>query len=134
MIKHPKIRNAVLDALKLSVTAPSVTWYDGRPSFLTAEDLPAVAVYLSGAEPTGETLDEDEWRATLHVEVFLKAVSPDTELDRWMEQHIYLVVGDIPALSELIENITPEGYDYQRDDEMSTWGSADLRYTLTYLM
>lgn len=134
MIKHPKIRNAVLDALKLSVTAPSVTWYDGRPSFLTAEDLPAVAVYLSGAEPTGETLDEDEWQATLHVEVFLKAVSPDTELDRWMEQHIYPVVGDVPALSDLIENITPEGYDYQRDDEMSTWGSADLRYTLTYLM
>ncbi|AFE60786.1 minor tail U (plasmid) [Rahnella aquatilis HX2] len=134
MIKHPKIRKAVLDALKLSVTDPSVTWYDGRPSFLTAEDLPAVAVYLSGAEPTGETLDEDEWRATLHVEVFLKAVSPDTDLDQWMEQNIYPALNDVSALADLIQTMTAQGYDYQRDDEMATWGSADLRYTMTYTM
>lgn len=134
MIKHPKIRKAVLDALKLSVTDPSVTWYDGRPSFLTAEDLPAVAVYLSGAEPTGETLDEDEWRATLHVEVFLKAVSPDTDLDQWMEQNIYPALNYVPALADLIQTMTAQGYDYQRDDEMATWGSADLRYTMTYTM
>ncbi|MBT0452305.1 phage tail protein, partial [Morganella morganii subsp. morganii] len=26
------------------------------------------------------------------------------------------------------------GYDYQRDDEMCLWGSADLTYHLTYSM
>ncbi|ENK3623285.1 TPA: phage tail terminator protein, partial [Klebsiella pneumoniae] len=26
------------------------------------------------------------------------------------------------------------GYDYQRDDEATTWGSADLQYSLTYIM
>ncbi|MGC6756761.1 phage tail terminator protein, partial [Escherichia coli] len=37
-------------------------------------------------------------------------------------------------LDALIETMTPQGYDYQRDDEMATWGSVDFTYTLTYSM
>ncbi|HHD8778264.1 TPA: phage tail terminator protein, partial [Salmonella enterica] len=27
-----------------------------------------------------------------------------------------------------------QGYNYQRDDEMAMWGSADLSYDITYSM
>ena len=132
-MKHPQIRTAVLTALKNSITDP-VTWFDGRPAFLEVQDLPAVAVYLTDAQFTGAMVDEDQWSATLHIEVFLKADLPDAALDEWMESRIYPVLSDIPGLSDLIELMAPLGYDYQRDDEMATWGSADMQYSITYIM
>ncbi|WP_354691021.1 phage minor tail U family protein [Phytobacter sp. RSE-02] len=132
-MKHPQIRAAVLDALKDNIT-DSVTWFDGRPAFLEVQDLPAVAVYLTDAQFTGAMVDEDQWSATLHIEVFLKADLPDAALDEWMESKIYPVLSDIPGLSDLIELMGPLGYDYQRDDEMATWGSADMQYSITYIM
>ncbi len=133
MNKHTAIRAAVLDKLKGDIV-DSVTWFDGRPVFLEEQDLPAVAVYLSDAEYTGNTLDEDSWQATLHVEVFLKAANPDSALDSWMEEKVYPSMASVPALAGLIETNTPQGYDYQRDDEMATWGSVDLSYSLNYSM
>lgn len=132
-MKHPQIRAAVLDALKDNIT-DSVTWFDGRPAFLEVQDLPAVAVYLTDAQFTGAMVDEDQWSATLHIEVFLKADLPDAALDEWMESRIYPVLSDIPGLSDLIELMAPLGYDYHRDDEMATWGSADMQYSITYIM
>lgn len=132
-MKHPQIRAAVLNALKDNIT-DSVTWFDGRPAFLEVQDLPAVAVYLTDAQFTGAMVDEDQWSATLHIEVFLKADSPDTALDEWVESRIYPAIESIPALQDLIELMAPLGYDYQRDDEMATWGSADLQYSITYIM
>lgn len=132
-MKHPQIRAAVLNALKDNIT-DSVTWFDGRPAFLEVQDLPAVAVYLTDAQFTGAMVDEDQWSATLHIEVFLKADLPDAALDEWMESRIYPVLSDIPGLSGLIELMVPLGYDYQRDDEMATWGSADMQYSITYIM
>lgn len=133
MSKHTLIRQAVLNQLKGGITE-NVTWFDGRPAFLEEGDLPAVAVYLSEAEYTGDTLDEDSWQAVLHVEVFLKSSQPDSALDSWMESKIYPAMSSIPELSSLIETITPHGYDYQRDDEMATWGSVDLTFSLNYSM
>ncbi|XUV80210.1 phage minor tail U family protein [Enterobacter sp. TMH.L2] len=133
MSKHSAIRAAVLAKLKADIS-DSVTWFDGRPAFLEEGDLPAVAVYLSDAEYTGDTIDADDWQATLHIEVFLKASNPDTALDAWLEEKIYPALQEIPGLEALIETMTPQGYDYQRDDEMATWGSVDLTYSLTYSM
>lgn len=133
MSKHSAIRAAVLAKLKADIS-DSVTWFDGRPVFLEEGDLPAVAVYLSDAEYTGATIDADDWQATLHLEVFLKASNPDTALDTWLEEKIYPALQEIPGLEALIETMTPQGYDYQRDDEMATWGSVDLTYAITYSM
>ncbi|WP_313488837.1 phage tail terminator protein [Atlantibacter hermannii] len=132
-MKHPLIRKAVLDALKAG-NAQAVTWFDGRPSVLDAQDLPAVAVYLTDAESSGESVDEDMWRATLHIEVFLKGDDTDSALDEWMENNIYPVMASIPTLSGILETMSARGYDYQRDDEMATWGSADLQYSISYVM
>ncbi|NWC65150.1 phage minor tail U family protein [Cedecea sp. P7760] len=133
MSKHSAIRAAVLAKLKADIS-DSVTWFDGRPAFLEEGDLPAVAVYLSNAEYTGATLDADDWQAVLHIEVFLKATNPDTALDNWLEEKVYPAMEGIPGLEALIETMTPQGYDYQRDDEMATWGSVDLTYAITYSM
>lgn len=132
-MKHPLIRKAVLDALKAG-NAQAVTWFDGRPSVLDAQDLPAVAVYLTDAESSDESVDEDMWRATLHIEVFLKGDDTDSALDEWMENNIYPVMASIPTLSGVLETMSARGYDYQRDDEMATWGSADLQYSVSYVM
>nr|WP_313088091.1 phage tail terminator protein [Atlantibacter hermannii] len=132
-MKHPLIRKAVLDALKAG-NAQAVTWFDGRPSVLDAQDLPAVAVYLTDAESSDESIDEDMWRATLHIEVFLKGDDTDSALDEWMENNIYPVMASIPTLSGVLETMSARGYDYQRDDELATWGSADLQYSVSYVM
>ena len=112
--------------------------HSGMTSYLVADfdeaDFPAVAVYLTGAEYTGEELDSDTWQAELHIEVFLPAQVPDSELDAWMESRIYPVMSDIPALSDLITSMVASGYDYRRDDDAGLWSSADLTYVITYEM
>ncbi|EHK2815888.1 phage tail protein, partial [Escherichia coli] len=122
----------VLDALEKHDTG--ATLFDGRPAVFDEADFPAVAVYLTGAEYTGEELDSDTWQAELHIEVFLPAQVPDSELDSWMESRIYPVMSDIPALSDLITSMVASGYDYRRDDDAGLWSSADLTYVITYEM
>lgn len=136
MKKHIEIRQAVITAIKSSLLehgASGVVILDGRPGFIDAKDLPAVAVYISDAELAEElgSFCENVWDAVLHIEVFLKANSPDTELDNWTER-LYQEVSQSQALADLVITFTPQGYDYQRDEEMMTWGSSDLRIGITY--
>lgn len=133
MIKHTAIRNAVLERCRSTIT-DDVTYFDGRPAFIDENDLPAVAVFLDDARYTGSELDTDSWQAMLHIVVYLKATQPDAALDQWVEEKIYPVLNDIPDLAPLVETMSPVGYDYQRDDEVATWGAADLSYQLTYTM
>ena len=123
-MKHTDIRAAVLDALEKHDTG--ATLFDGRPAVFEEADFPAVAVYLTDAEYTGEELDADTWRATLHIEVFLPAQVPDSELDQWMERRIYPAMAAIPALAGMITTMVQQGY--------ALWSSADLTYSITYEM
>ncbi len=122
-MKHTDIRAAVLDALEQH--EHGATLFDGRPVVFDEEDFPAIAVYLT---------DADTWRATLHIEVFLPAQVPDSELDQWMESRIYPAMTAIPALAGLITTMVTQGYEYRRDDDMALWSSADLTYSITYEM
>lgn len=56
-MKHTDIRAAVLDALEQH--EHGATLFDGRPVVFDEEDFPAIAVYLTDAEYTGEELDAD---------------------------------------------------------------------------
>lgn len=132
-MKHKDIRQAVIDALAKSI-AGDVVYFDGRPAVFEEQDFPAVAVYLANAEYTGSDLDADSWQAMLHIEVFLAGQVPDSELDEWMEGHIYPALFDIPALTGLITLMVQQGYDYQRDDDVGLWSSADLKYLIDYEM
>lgn len=131
MNKHTQIRQAVLSDLE-SLTGETVTLFDGLPAFIEPEDLPALAVWLTDAQYTGVMTDEDDWQAVLHVAVFLKAQTPDAELDKWMEEKIAPALQDVSGLESLIDTIVPLGYDYQRDSEMATWGMAEITYRITY--
>ncbi|UMR82082.1 phage minor tail U family protein [Escherichia coli] len=131
-MKHADIRAAVLDVLALQ--DGGATLFDGRPVAFDEADFPAVAVYLTDAEYTGNELDADTWQAILHVEVFLPAQVPDSELDMWMENRIYPAMSNIPVLAGLITTMVQQGYDYQRDDDLALWSSADLTYSITYEM
>ncbi|WP_250854934.1 phage minor tail U family protein [Escherichia coli] len=119
-MKHTDIRAAVLDALEQH--EHGATLFDGRPAVFDEADFPAIAVYLTGAEYTGEALDSDTWQAELHIEVFLPAQVPDSELDSWMESRIYPAMSAIPALSGLITTMVTQGYEYRRDDDMALSG------------
>ncbi|BBS37854.1 tail protein [Enterobacter cloacae] len=132
-MKHSDIRKVIIDALE-SAIGTDVIYFDGRPAVLEEGDFPAVAVYLTDAEYTGEELDADSWQATLHIEVFLAAQVPDSELDDWMEARVYPVLAEVPGLESLIDTMVQQGYDYQRDDDMALWSSADLKYSITYEM
>ena len=125
-MKHTELRAAVLDALEKHDTG--ATFFDGRPAVFDEADFPAVAVYLTGAEYTGEELDSDTWQAELHIEVFLPAQVPDSELDAWMESRIYPVMSDIPALSDLITSMVASGYDYAGDKNRQLTHYSDTRW------
>ena len=62
-MKHTELRAAVLDALEKHDTG--ATLFDGRPAVFDEADFPAIAVYLTRAEYTGEELDSDTWQAEL---------------------------------------------------------------------
>ena len=66
--------------------------------------------------------------------MFLPAQVPDSELDEWVGTRIFPALNDVPALRELLTLMNIQGYDYQRDDDLALWGSADLKYTITYEM
>ncbi len=132
-MKHSDIRKAIIDALE-SAIGTDIIYFDGRPAVLEEGDFPAVAVYLTDAEYTGEELDADNWQAILHIEVFLAAQVPDSELDDWMETKVYPVLAEVQGLDSLITTMVQQGYDYQRDDDMALWSSADLKYSITYDM
>lgn len=132
MKKHSEIRRIFMDALRAQISGAA--FYDGRPVFIDEKELPAVAIYLSDARYTGSYLDTETWQATLHIEVFLRASHPDTELDNWLDSHILPAISNVPGLSSVIDTLTPQGYDWQRDSEMASWGSADLTYLITYQM
>lgn len=106
--------------------------HDGLPVFIEPEELPALAVWLTDAQFAGQMLDERDWEAVLHVAVFLKAQAPDAELDMWMEEKIFPALEEVRGLENLINTMTPLGYDYQRDSEMATWGMAEITYRITY--
>lgn len=78
MNRHTQIRQAVLARLR-EQCGDSATFFDGLPAFIDAQELPAVAVWLSDAQYTGKMTDEDDWQAVLHIAVFrgdfVKAVS-----------------------------------------------------------
>lgn len=131
MNKHTQIRQAIL-ANSGFLTGITTTLFDGLPAFIEPEDLPALAVWLSDAQYAGVMTDENDWQAVLHVAVFLKALAPDAELDAWMEEKIFPALEDVSGLENLIDTMTPLGYDYQRDSEMATWGMAEITYRITY--
>lgn len=133
MNKHTAIRNAILDRLA-ETSGEGVTLFDGLPAVIEQEDLPALVVWLTDAQYTGEELDEDNWKAHLHVAAFLKAESPDRELDEWMEGKIYPALSDVPQLASLIDTMTPTGYDWQRDGDMALWAMTEITYQITYTM
>ncbi|HDP0319405.1 TPA: phage tail protein [Salmonella enterica subsp. enterica serovar Concord] len=133
MNKHTLIRNAVLKRLKQQV-GDSTVFFDGLPAVIESGGVPALAVWLSDAQYTGEALDEATWQAILHVAVFLGAEKTDSELDIWMEEKIYPALDDIPELAGLIDTLVPQGYEYPRDGEMAAWSAAEITYQITYTM
>lgn len=133
MTRHSAIRQAIIAALKENDDG-TTTFFDGRPVVVEEDELPAVAVYLSDAQCTGADVDGDAWSAVLHVEVFLKAAQPDGALDEQMENRVYPALTNATGLADIITIMSARGYDYQRDDQMAMWGSADLTYDIAYTM
>ncbi|MCQ1632886.1 phage minor tail U family protein [Escherichia coli] len=132
MNRHTQIRQAVLTSLK-GACGETAAFFDGLPAFIDAQELPAVAVWLSDAQYTGKMTDEADWQATLHVAVFIRAQAPDSELDNWMENTIFPAMDDISALAALIDTFTPLEFRYQRDDDMATWAMAEITFRITYI-
>lgn len=64
MNRHTQIRQVVLARLR-EQCGDSATFFDGLPAFVDAQELPAVAVWLSDAQYTGKMTDEDDWQAVL---------------------------------------------------------------------
>lgn len=130
-MKHTELRAAVLDALEKHDTGATLLMV--APLFLMRRifrQLPFISPALNTRAKSWTAIPQAE----LHIEVFLPAQVPDSELDSWMESRIYPVMSDVPALSDLITSMVASGYDYRRDDDAGLWSSADLTYVITYEM
>ncbi|WP_368913654.1 phage tail terminator protein [Providencia sp. 1701011] len=132
MIKHTKIRELVIEGLKASI--PKLSTYDGRPVNFDENELPVVAVYLTEPHPDPKYLDSNQWTAILHIELFLKAAKTDSDLDKWVEEKLYPAIKNITNLGDVLTDMTPKGFDYDRDDEMALWASVDITYQIEYDM
>ncbi len=130
-MKHTELRAAVLNALEKHDTGATLLMV--APLFLMRRifrQLPFISPALNTRAKSWTAIRQAE----LHIEVFLPAQVPDSELDSWMESRIYPVMSDVPALSDLITSMVASGYDYRRDDDAGLWSSADLTYVITYEM
>ncbi|EPO2450610.1 phage tail terminator protein [Providencia rettgeri] len=132
MIKHTKIRQLVIEGLKTSL--PKLSIYDGRPVNFDESELPVVAVYLTEPHPDPKYLDSNQWTAILHIELFLKAAKTDSDLDKWVEEKLYPAIENMSSLGDVLTDMTPKGFDYDRDDEMALWASVDITYQIEYDM
>ncbi|OAT47006.1 phage tail terminator protein [Providencia heimbachae] len=132
MIKHTKIRTLIIDGIKAHI--PNINLYDGRPVNFDESELPVIAVYLTEPHPDSNYLDSNQWMAILHVELFLKAAKTDSDLDKWVEEKLYPAIESISNLGDVLTDMTPKGFDYDRDDEMALWASVDLTYQIEYEM
>ncbi|MCD5335676.1 phage minor tail U family protein (plasmid) [Escherichia coli] len=114
---------------------PGRRFFDAvAPLFLMRRIFRQLPFILTGAEYTGEELGQRYLAAELHIEVFLPAQVPDSELDAWMESRIYPVMSDIPATVRF-------DHQYWWPVAMTTGAtmmragvSADLTYVITYEM
>ncbi|HDN2510172.1 TPA: phage tail protein [Providencia rettgeri] len=132
MIPHTKIRELVIEGLKKSI--PKLSTYDGRPVNFDENELPVVAVYLTEPRPDPEYLDSNQWTAILHIELFLKAAKTDSDLDKWVDEKLYPAIKSMTNLGDVLTDMTPKGFDYNRDDEMALWASVDITYQIKYEM
>ena len=86
-MKHTDIRAAVLDALEQH--EHGATLFDGRPVVFDEEDFPAIAVYLTDAEYTGEELDADtRWHEdSVRNRWFSVMAGPSVRVNEWFSAY-----------------------------------------------
>jgi hypothetical protein len=71
-------------------------------------------------------------RPLLHIEVFLPRYLIPNLMSGW--KPVYPAISGISALNGLITVMVQQGYEYQRDDSLGLWSSADMKYSITYDM
>ncbi|EOV9305374.1 phage tail terminator protein [Vibrio parahaemolyticus] len=112
-------------------------YFSGRGEPVTASDdgetgyleVPAVSVYLTEGEPTGQSFDEEEWSAVLAVEIMDLATNQlDDDLDTLSEK-VLEVIGRGYKASGLLSLCNRAGFSYVREDG-APWGSLVLTFTI----
>lgn len=112
-------------------------YFSGRGEPVTASDdgetgyleVPAVSVYLSEGEPTGQSFDGEEWSAVLAVEIMDLATNQlDDDLDTLSEKVLEVIGRDYKA-SGLLSLCNRAGFSYVREDG-APWGSLVLTFTI----
>lgn len=112
-------------------------YFSGRGEPVTASDdgetgyleVPAVSVYLTEGEPTGQSFDEEEWSAVLAVEIMDLATNQlDDDLDTLSEK-VLDVIGRGYKASGLLSLCNRAGFSYVREDG-APWGSLVLTFTI----
>lgn len=51
-----------------------------------------------------------------------------------MEEKLYPAIESMSNLGDVLTDMTPKGFDYDRDDEMALWASVDITYQIEYDM
>lgn len=88
-------------------------FFDGCLVVVEEDELFVVVVYLSDVQYIGIEVDGDIWSVVLYVEVFLKVIVLDSVLDEQMENRVYLVLGSVVGLGDIIWIMLVQGYNYQ---------------------
>lgn len=139
---NKKIRQQVISDLQANLIdgggQPLIAaYFSGRGEPVTASDdgetgyleVPAVSVYLTEGEPTGQSFDDEEWSAVLVVEIMDLATNQlDDDLDTLSEK-VLDVIGRGYKASGLLSLCNRAGFSYVREDG-APWGSLVLTFTI----
>lgn len=137
-----QIRAQVIEDLKTALVDAEgnpliTTYFSGRGEPVTASDdgqtgyleVPAIAVYLTDGETTGQSFDDEEWEAVLAIEIMDLATNQlDDELDSIGQKVIEVITRNYNCHG-LLSQCNRAGFSYVREDG-APWGSLVLTYSI----
>ncbi|MDO6707923.1 phage tail terminator protein [Photobacterium sp. 1_MG-2023] len=139
-----RIRKQVMSDLESGIKAQGQSmialFCNGTPTVLQAPDpsypeqpcdLPAIAIALAEGQSISDDFDEETWRASLIVRIYLVV---DNKLDPQLDaigQQVRNVLHRGYTADGLLTLCNIAAYDYARDDD-SPWGTLDLIFTVEY--
>lgn len=134
MRRESAIREVLVSAFEAVLQDEAdITVFNGLPPFVDGEwELPALAVHLTDIEADETWLDASQWRAVLHVRVFVRANTPDTVLDTWADEVIFPVVAACAPLHRRCLSLELTGYRYEHSQEAGMWAALDVQYTILF--
>ncbi|MCI7718716.1 Phage minor tail protein U [[Pasteurella] aerogenes] len=130
MLALKMIRQTLFDLLDQQIEGVAY-YHNGRPIFLNADETPAIAVFIEGAETEDIDLCGAYWECVLNVVVYQKSTLPEDRIDLIMER----VIQKLNSINrENFERFSLENLAYAYDEQQTQWIAGTLQYRIGFYL